>query len=166
VKRATLAGFLPAILRRGLSLYLSKGVPMDDALELKSELAERILAALSKGGPRANAGAWIAAIQNGVLMDYWRRKYRERKHFGTRHDVASLANHHDNSHDEAWLRLRLQELPDSSREIIERVFAGQDWEAIAADAEKTVDELKESVQSMIWPEGSAPLRKTCRRRPS
>jgi DNA-directed RNA polymerase specialized sigma24 family protein len=164
LKSMTLMGILPLIQRRGRKFYLLMGVPFSDADELASKLVENVLHGLSKAFPRGNVGAWIATIQRHVLMDYWRMKGRERRHLGIRQDADSLADVRDVSVDEAALQRLIEDLPAASREIVERRLEGAEWTEIAVHHQKTVNDLKKSVQSMIWPEGSLPLRKKRRRR--
>ncbi len=99
-------------------------------------------------------------------MDYWRMKGREKRHLGIRQDADSLADVRDASLDEASLKALIEDLPDPSREIVERRLEGAEWAEIAANHQKTVDEVRKAVQSIEWPEGSLPLRKRRRRKSS
>jgi DNA-directed RNA polymerase specialized sigma24 family protein len=165
--QATVAALLQHILQRGRAFFLWKGVPFSDAEELESKLAVKILDQLSKGNLPGNAIAWSKKIQGTIFMDYLRAKYREKNRLGQRQDADVLANVHDAAHDhDARLRELIEEIPADSRDVVERLIDGQEWAAIAAHHQKTVDELKEAVRSIEWPEGSGLLRRRRRRRPS
>jgi DNA-directed RNA polymerase specialized sigma24 family protein len=167
LKAATVAGLLPLILRRGRAYFLSKGVPFSDVEELEGKLMFKILDQLSKCNLRGNASAWSKKIQGTIFMDYLRAKYREKRRLGQRQEADTLADVHDAAHDDdARLRELIEEIPADSRDIVERRIGGQEWAVIAAHYQKTVDELKESVRSLEWPEGSGLLRRRRRRRPS
>jgi hypothetical protein len=167
LKSATVAGLLPLILQRGRMYFLSQGVPLSDVEELEGKLAVKILDQLAKGNLPGNASAWSKTIQGTIFMDYLRAKYREKNRLGPRQDADFLADVLDARHDDdARLRELIEAFPADSRDIVERLVEGDDWATIAAHYEKTVDELKEAVRSLDWPEGSLLLRRRRRRRPS
>jgi DNA-directed RNA polymerase specialized sigma24 family protein len=165
LKSATVAGLLPLILQRGRMYFLSQGVPLSDVEELEGKLAVKILDQLAKGNLPGNASAWSKTIQRTLFMDYLRTKYRQKNRLGQRQDADLLADVHDAGHDDdARMRELIEDLSADSRDIVERLVEGEDWATIAAHYEKTVDELKEAVRSLDWPEGSLRLRRRRRRR--
>jgi DNA-directed RNA polymerase specialized sigma24 family protein len=163
---ATVADLLQLILRRSRAFFLSKGAPFSDVEELESKLAVKVLDQFSKGNIPANASAWGKKLQATLFADYLRARYRERNRLGERQDAASLAEVHDPSNDEKAKSLWtfIEGLPSQERNIVERLQSGEKWADIAAHYQKTVEELKEAVYSLKWPEGRLPLRKRRRRR--
>lgn len=163
---ATVADLLQLILRRSRAFFLSKGAPFSDVEDLESMLAVKFLDQFSKGNVSANASAWSKKLQVTIFADYLRAKYRAKNRLGERQDAASLAEVQDPSYDEKAKSLWtfIEGLPSEERDIVERLQAGEKWADIAAHYQKTVEELKEAVYSLKWPEGRLPLRKRRRRR--
>jgi hypothetical protein len=163
---ATVADLLQLILRRSRAFFLSKGAPFSDVEDLESMLAVKVLDQFSKGNVPANASAWSKKLQVTIFADYLRAKYRAKNRLGERQDAASLAEVQDPSYDEKAKSLWtfIEGLPSEERDIVERLQAGEKWADIAAHYQKTVEELKEAVYSLKWPEGRLPLRKSRRRR--
>lgn len=164
LKSMTVGALLPLIQSRVRKFYLMNGVPISDAEDRAATVALKVLEGLSKNGSWGNVGAWIARIRFTVLMDYWRAIGRERSRLGNRESTDVLADVPDASSDEASLRLLIEQVPDDLREVVEQLLEGRDWQEIAEHHQKTVAEVKKSLQSLQWPEGTAPLRKKRQRR--
>jgi DNA-directed RNA polymerase specialized sigma24 family protein/ParB-like chromosome segregation protein Spo0J len=163
-KSVTIAALLPVIQRRSLAFYLAKGI-RSDAEDLAAKHVEKIWKQLFGGWPHGNPGSWVTTIRNSTLMDYFRAKKRERKHF-TEWNDAALANVHDESFDETSFNEFVEEQQATSPELIaQHLRADAKWARTVASAQQKLVDAADDVMSMEVEGQSVPLRKKRRRRP-
>jgi DNA-directed RNA polymerase specialized sigma24 family protein len=164
VQSVIIAVVLPMLQERARRHYAAKGVPYAEAEELAATFVLNVLKAIFGQELRGNSGAFVAKIRSNVLMDHWRTKERQKRRFGKRKGVTALADFEDTSLDEASLKFVIDGLPPQSREIVQRMAEDAKWAELAAHCQQKLNEAKNPIQSIEWPEGSLPLRKKRRRR--
>jgi RNA polymerase sigma factor (sigma-70 family) len=162
LKTLTIKALLPRIRRTAASYYLSRGVQRADAEDLSSIVVTKVLEELSKRVPRGNPGAWVIVIRRNVLLDFWRKKKREKDRTNSC-DAGVLDSLVDPTSEAVRIERWVGDLPPRQRDLINLRREGNSWRKIADQLGMTLSATKRLAQSIDCPGGASPRRKKRRR---
>jgi DNA-directed RNA polymerase specialized sigma24 family protein len=156
---AAISVLLVHIQARAVRSLMRRGIPAAIAEELGGKVSEKVYSSLCQGWPRGNVGAWLAAIIWHQGAEFWRDLATEQRHFGERLALADMdASFMSGDSAESFERL-LVELPEDLLQVVKRLLAGYELEAILADLNISEEDVCRMLQEIDLPGGKSPGRR-------